>query len=497
MGFLHLLLAFIVLLYILYLQRKYYNEVRALIHLLSISIDSRQIDIKDIEYYEVEGTLEELPSIENQVVKIDFYGKNEKMKTLVNIINEYLERNKGAVSDFNLIRDIVERNIDLIDSKIQARISMPLYIGLIGTMLGIIVGVGFFLIENDTNQQIFNLLMGVCIAMIGSVAGLGHTLYNTNVHYKAAKDEVDFHKNHFFSFIQTRLMPVLSQNPSSSIYSLQANLLNFNDTFSKNLKKFDSTMKTIKKTFDSQVDLVNKLEEMDINQVANANVTILNEFTKAIQKTQEFGYYINQLVHFIDSNRKLEKEINQQIEMVGNINSVISRFENHVDGVNKVGMYLADQFSNSERREQIINNKIADFDVAVGKMIDNLQINFNQRLQAFNDIDATISDDFKNMFSDVRKDIQRFFDDEKGSISHIKSEQSKLMNLPTKVDTINSKVDKIDTNSIFKEIKEKPILFNLTKRDKILAYVFVISGIVTFIIVLIFIALIIFKLFNK
>jgi hypothetical protein len=192
----------------------------------------------------------------------------------------------------------------------------------------------------------------------------------------------------------------------------------------------------------------------------------------------------------------LEKEINQQIEMVGNINSVISRFENHVDGVNKVGMYLADQFSNSERREQIINNKVADFDVTVGKMIDNLQINFNQRLQAFNNIDATISDDFKNMFSDVRKDIQRFFDDEKGSISHIKSEQSKLMNLPTKVDSINSKVDKIDTNSIFKEIKEKPILFNLTKRDKILAYVFVISGIVTFIIVLIFIALIIFKLFN-
>jgi hypothetical protein len=492
----HIIISLGILLFIIFLQSKFYFEVKKLIVHLKVVIDSEKVNINNNIKEKVEGN-EEVPDYVNVLATINYSGQNKNMIELIDTLNEYLERNKGAVSDFNLIRDIVERKIELIDSQIQSRISVPLFIGLIGTMLGIIVGVGFFLMESDTEQQIFNLLMGVCVAMIGSVAGLSMTLYNTNVNYKNAKEELDFHKNAFFSFIQTRLMPVISQNPSTSIYSLQANLLNFNETFAKNLRSFDRTMKTIKSTFDSQVTLVEKLDEMDIQQVANANITILNEFTKAISKTQDFGSYINQLVHFIDSNRNLEKEINQQIEMVGNINSVISRFENHVDGVNKVGMYLADQFSNSERREQIINNKVADFDVTVGKMIDNLQINFNQRLQAFNNIDATISDDFKNMFSDVRKDIQRFFDDEKGSISHIKSEQSKLMNLPTKVDSINSKVEKLDTRSIFEEIKEKPILFNLTKRDKILAYIFVISGIITFIIILIFIVLIIYKLFNE
>ena len=75
-----------------------------------------------------------------QVVIIN--NENEVAKEIENSINTYLIKNKGAVSDFNLIKDIVERNCDAVESEIESVTPMPLYIGLVGTMLGIIVGLG-------------------------------------------------------------------------------------------------------------------------------------------------------------------------------------------------------------------------------------------------------------------------------------------------------------------------------------------------------------------
>jgi hypothetical protein len=54
--------------------------------------------------------------------------------------NDYLRANKGAAADFNTLRDISEREASLLDQEIEAQISTPLYLGLLGTFLGAILG---------------------------------------------------------------------------------------------------------------------------------------------------------------------------------------------------------------------------------------------------------------------------------------------------------------------------------------------------------------------
>ncbi len=55
-------------------------------------------------------------------------------------MNIYLIRNRGSISDFNLINDIVELHTDSLVKDINIALPLPLYLGLMGTMLGIIIG---------------------------------------------------------------------------------------------------------------------------------------------------------------------------------------------------------------------------------------------------------------------------------------------------------------------------------------------------------------------
>mgnify|MGYP001369370290 FL=1 len=162
---------------------------------------------------------------------------NASLDKIVNSINMYLLRNKGAVSDFNLIKDIADRNIDAVDEEIHSLLPVPLYLGLMGTMIGIVIGLFFMPGINDADfENAINILIdGVKIAMVASFTGLLCTVYLSGWEYKGARLFSETSKNDFFSWVQTQLLPVLSQNISSSIYSLQANLLKFNDTFSANI----------------------------------------------------------------------------------------------------------------------------------------------------------------------------------------------------------------------------------------------------------------------
>src|SRR5690242_13387756 len=54
-----------------------------------------------------------LENTDDQVIRLSLlntYSQNGTSNTIIQSINTYLLRNSGAVSDFNLIRDIAERN---------------------------------------------------------------------------------------------------------------------------------------------------------------------------------------------------------------------------------------------------------------------------------------------------------------------------------------------------------------------------------------------------
>ena len=99
-----------------------------------------------------------------EVTLIDFQGSpNRILRNILNSINTYLLRNKNNVSDFHLIKDISERNCEALDEEINSQLPIPLYLGLMGTMMGIIIGLLF--IPNIDNFTGMNLAPGAKVSV--------------------------------------------------------------------------------------------------------------------------------------------------------------------------------------------------------------------------------------------------------------------------------------------------------------------------------------------
>src|SRR5690606_33739473 len=106
---------------------------------------------------------------------------------------------------------------------ISNKLSTPLYLGLAGTMIGIIIGLFYIdfspssVITTDvtTNNdgddllKITPLIDGVKYAMGVSVLGLILTTIFSVWIYKNAKSKVNQGKNEFLSQVQTELLPTL------------------------------------------------------------------------------------------------------------------------------------------------------------------------------------------------------------------------------------------------------------------------------------------------
>ena len=76
---------------------------------------------------------------------------SETLNKIMMALNRYLVKNNGAASDFHLMKDVVERYCDAEEEEICTQQQLPLYLGLIGTVAGIIIGIGSIVISGDFN----------------------------------------------------------------------------------------------------------------------------------------------------------------------------------------------------------------------------------------------------------------------------------------------------------------------------------------------------------
>ena len=390
-----------------------------------------------------------------QISLIDYKGfKNESLRNILSSINGYLLRNKGAVSDFNLVKDIVDRNVDKVDDEISNNIPTPLYLGLMGTMLGIVGGLLFMPeISTDVAQQgsenvkdenalvgIDALLNGVKIAMFASVSGLFFTILSNYFFFKARK-EVEHQKHDFFTFIQTQLLPILSKNTSSSIYSLQTNLLRFNKEFSDNMKSFSYTVNEVKETFDSQLEVVQQLKRIDVANIAKYNIDVMQQLQASFEKLHKLAEYLDNVNGMIGNTRELNLAVNDQLKKVGEISELVKSFDHNASTISDNSHYLKSHFKNIDDREQAINDRLAEFDKNTGKIIDSLEESFRERLKSFNDKDVEINSSFQTLFEELREKTREVFDDESNNIKAIKKEVENIDHLSGEMSSLNQNIN--------------------------------------------------------
>lgn len=286
-------------------------------------------------------------------------------------INSYLENNKGA-TDYHIIKDLSDRTCDKIQDEVDSYNPIPLYLGLCGTMLGIIFGI-FFLFRagglesllasassagtvsgEAASEGIQHLLGGVAVAMIASLVGVILTIIGTR-HTKEAVSANEEGRNKFLSWIQSNLLPKMSSDVVSTLGNFYTNLNEFNSTFSQNSRELQKAFEAIKSAYAGQTEYTRELNKLDIAKAQMAFAALGSATDK-----------INDLNEFL-------KGSSQYLANVVALANKLDTADERTKAIERMGQFFQSEIEQISARKALLSETVGKIDLNLKNSLDGLQ----------------------------------------------------------------------------------------------------------------------------
>jgi hypothetical protein len=326
---------------------------------------------------------------DNRYPQLDFIGKEgSDLNKLLEEINRYLYKTKGT-SDYEYIRNKVERKLNVLYDQSIVYLSFPTYLGLMGTFCGVFLGILMFLFGFDnagniSDESIKNLLIGVLVSMGTSLVGLYLTIRNQKAAGQARK-KVEDDKNDFYDFIQADVTKTANASLVIAISKLHETVDSFEPAFTEVIDGFKQAFADCTKAFgedfrsnvNSVVSAVNvmgnnmdkineniKLQEKLLS-VYKSN-TLITGLDKFVAASERFANITQSLDKFEEARRMmlaaaqeaivLQNQYSESLrvprEVAIRVNQILDRIKDFERNINTVG-------ENINRRE-ILGNDVID-----------------------------------------------------------------------------------------------------------------------------------------
>lgn len=373
------------------------------------------------------------------VPQVSVSGGNDIMEKIVAALNMYLQRNRGAASDFHLMKDVVERYCDAEVEEITSRQPIPLYLGLMGTMIGIVVGIGSFawsggFVGNAIMARIPELMRCVAIAMVASFVGV---LTVTIVAWDAkdAISKVEARKNEFYSWLQRELLPTLSGNTANALSLLQRNLSTFNRNFTSNVTNLNSALGWVAEVSHEQMQLVESIKGLDIVNTADANVRVLRELKSCTGTLSVFNDYLNNVSAYLNAVNELNRNLSSHLD--------------RTQVIEEMGIFFRREIEQVDSRRQYINQVVANVDDTLRRTFEELSASTKDGVAKLRN---SSSAEFDAMRSTLEEEKRMF----RESLTAIQGELSeRLSQSPEALDRLSQSVSVIaQSQSAVKELLE-------------------------------------------
>lgn len=295
---------------------------------------------------------------------------------LVKEVNEYITCNNGAV-DFNVIKEKTDRRLDNIYEFAASKVSFPTYLGLMGTFLGVFIGLYCFkdglIGETEvTNEMVNDLVQGVIVSMVTSLVGLALMTIANIIGSKALK-EAEKEKANFFDFLQLQVLPNLSTDVSSSLNRLRSTINTFEPAFKGVIEEFKeafqdctnmfrgsfaenvtvltsavetmgSNMALINENIQKQDQLLNTLRQHEMVDTLDKFVIAANSFdsvTSTIERLEEVKERVlNSTQALVDTQESYNRSLQIPTDLLTRINAVLDRVTTFEDSINALGQNI-------------------------------------------------------------------------------------------------------------------------------------------------------------
>jgi len=391
-----------------------------------------------------------------QLIKVDNELYNQYFKEVIISINKYLIRNPGA-SDFAIIKSILERSIEARENSVSSNVSLPLYIGLMGTFIGVIVGLLKIAFGGGvTEANINSFIGGVVIAMGASFFGLLLTVINNSKNFKNAIAICDERKNCFYNFLQVELLPHLGNSLFEALDKFKNNINDFNSKFERNIDLFDakfsdniSSLKTSVNSLSENINIVVEntktqreflidLKKLDYDRMAAANIKVFQLLKDSIPT----------FINFIESQKELTESVENANQFVSTIENILNRVKSFEESINNLG-------------EHINTNKFLGNEVL--KRIDENLRYLDLQFELLKQHEIRSSDGIQDYFEKQYQQIQKLADNIKREVQdamnfQIDKNPFQKLHLLEKIETnITELNNKVNFNGEFKTISENVI----------------------------------------
>ncbi|MDX2246011.1 MAG: hypothetical protein SF052_04495 [Bacteroidia bacterium] len=261
------------------------------------------------------------------VLVVDENGSySRKFQEILIATNGYLTRNPGA-ADFDILKDVAERKVESVENAIDANITLPLYIGLLATFTGVIIGLVRIAFDGVTDDAIQAFIGGVLIGMIGSATGLALTV-RSNFAFKESKKSRDSDQYDYFTFLRTYILPVRRKDPAMSVSSLRENLAAFNEGFVR--------------------------YQENMNDSLSQTLRLFGELKEVFQQIRSIEQGVNGMGHFLQANNGLiEKQIAYIDSYTNKAQEFTRKLTGHITDIDKqVGALVDENIKALDRSSQ-------------------------------------------------------------------------------------------------------------------------------------------------
>jgi len=352
----------------------------------------------------------------SEIVGISSQHNNKIFSSIKHSINNYLLSNSQATADFHLIKDMVERDCESAEDEISAQVPMPLYCGLMGTMFGILIGVGYLvrtgslalLIGSGAKANVSGavsgieaLLGGVALAMITSIIGIILTTIGSYI-AKDAKREVETNKNKFLSWMQAKLLPELTSDTASALNKLTRNLLSFNNTFSQNTQALKATLSIVNQTTHGQAELLETVRNLNIKRLATANVEVYDKLKNAAEEVGKFGEYVNNINAYVANVQALSSKLDDANERT------------HM--IEEMAAFFKQERANLETMKTLIAKTIGEADEKLIQAASDFKISTADQFTTLSTHTAAQQEKFKAVVEDQQETMLKAISDQKTAL---------------------------------------------------------------------------------
>ncbi|OUR90928.1 hypothetical protein A9Q87_13420 [Flavobacteriales bacterium 34_180_T64] len=390
-----------------YLLREIFND-----YLKEIKVKFDKSTLKILEHTEESNIIEEGeedslfdPRQNENIIDISLLetsGKNDIIIRIKETINTYLINNYGAAVNFSIIKDILDREVDLKDGEISQSMPTPLYLGLAATMLGIIFGF-LAMPEIDSKDETFfsginALIHGVKYAMGASLIGLALTTILSSVFYKDAKRKALKDKNDQLSYLQAKLLPELIKAEDTGVSGLKASL----DRFARVATKIsDNVLYASNQTGENltvQQEMMDKFEKMDMIKISNANLNLFAKLEENMDSFNKFSTYITNM-EAISSN------LNDFASRTVAIDTIANQISSSLEDSKKLSQYLTSHLEKIESSGTHALNAVNFADSNFRTAIEKLEKEINERINKINARAISHESNLKEIYEGIGKSL--------------------------------------------------------------------------------------------